>query len=142
MTTEQIKADLAAAIARAEKAEADAESWKEHSKHLKIDRVFAIDREGRSDREVQRLKDVLLDSAIVSRRWRFEMHAANERAEKAEAERDEAVVALQVLYDEQNGPPLGRHAERWRSAMDAAEAVLAKAQDRDAAKFAGVICLD
>jgi len=57
-----------------------------------------------------------------------------ERAEKAEAERDEAVVALQVLYDEQNGPPLGRHAERWRSAMDAAEAVLAKAQDRDAAK--------
>jgi allophanate hydrolase subunit 1 len=63
-----------------------------------------------------------------------DLAAANERAEKAEAERDEAVAALQLLYDEQNGPPLERHAERWQAAMDAAEAVLVKAHDRDAAK--------
>ena len=84
--------DLAAAIARAEKAERERDEAKRQAFDLR--------------------------EAVLDRR----------------RERDEAVAALQLLYDEQNGPPLERHAEWWRAAMDAAEAVLAKAQDRDAAK--------
>lgn len=32
--------------------------------------------------------------------------------------------ALQALYDEQNGAPLIRHADRWQAAMDKASALL------------------
>jgi hypothetical protein len=71
---------------------------------------------------------------VTTEQIKADLVAVYARAERLQAERDEAVAALQLLYDEQNGPPLERHAERWRSAMDAAEAVLAKAQDRDAAK--------
>ena len=42
------------------------------------------------------------------------------------AEKAELLEALEALRDEQNGPPLVKHADQWQAALDKATAILAK----------------
>lgn len=54
--------------------------------------------------------------------WMTAKHANALEARAALA--DELAEALQVLYDEQNGPPLAKYAIDWQRAMDMASTAL------------------
>lgn len=51
------------------------------------------------------------------------------RTLQAEERLGRAVEALRNLYDEQNGPPLERHKERWKMAMDQTFIILSECED-------------